>query len=104
MSASISSVFGLLVSSGTESSCPIIRREHLDIELITDPIVKELVQAGESEVASLSDWERANFREIKRLWNKTQCVDADLVFGIINVRRDFFRPNALLEIKEAKTP
>jgi len=46
-------------------------------ELITDPGVGELLAAAEGE--SLSDWERANVREMRRDWIHATAVDTALI-------------------------
>jgi carboxypeptidase Taq len=49
-------------------------------ELITDPTVGELLDAADGE--SLGDWERANVREMRRVWIHATAVDTALIDAI----------------------
>jgi len=57
-------------------------------EQVTDPRVGEWVDAARSE--HLSDWQRANLREIERTWREQTCLPAELVArrGIVTSRSE----------------
>jgi carboxypeptidase Taq len=51
-------------------------------ELITHPRLGELFAKAESELPNLTDWQKANLREMKRGWHHQTAVPADLVSEI----------------------
>ena len=54
--------------------------EELRHELLTDPAVADdLAAAEERETGTLDLWQRANLREMRRLWSHAAAVPADLV-------------------------
>ncbi|HSR71226.1 MAG TPA: carboxypeptidase M32 [Kiloniellales bacterium] len=48
-------------------------------ELLTDPVVGDLLDAAEPETDGLEPWARANLREMRRQWRHATAVDSDLV-------------------------
>jgi carboxypeptidase Taq len=53
--------------------------EGLRHELLTHPSVADELDAAESEAAGLDDWQRANLREMRRIWTHASAVPGDLV-------------------------
>ena len=54
--------------------------EELRHEILTDPAVPDnLAAAEEREIGTLDLWQRANLREMRRLWSHAAAVPADLV-------------------------
>ena len=51
-------------------------------ELMTQPKLGELFAKAESQAASLTDWQQANLREMKRGWQHETAVPADLVSAL----------------------
>jgi carboxypeptidase Taq len=48
-------------------------------DLLADPRAADDLDAAESDTARLDDWQRANLREMRRLWRHAVAVPADLV-------------------------
>ncbi|MCA9617940.1 MAG: carboxypeptidase M32, partial [Myxococcales bacterium] len=51
----------------------------MEHELLADPTVAERLDEAEAEVDQLDDWQRANLREMRRLWVNGAAVPSDLV-------------------------
>ena len=48
-------------------------------EMIADPALEDALDAVESDVASLDDWQAANVRRMRHRWTHRTCIPADLV-------------------------
>jgi carboxypeptidase Taq len=53
--------------------------EGLRHELLTDPAMADELAAAEADTGALDDWQRANLREMRRLWSHAAAVPGDLV-------------------------
>jgi len=48
-------------------------------DMLTDPALADLLAAAEAEAGDLDDWQRANLREMRRVWRHANAVPGDLV-------------------------
>jgi carboxypeptidase Taq len=48
-------------------------------DLLTDPVLDDLLDKAETDRADLDDWQQANLREMRNSWRHATAVDADLV-------------------------
>lgn len=48
-------------------------------ESLKQPEIGDWLAEAEAKTAGLNDWEKANLREMKRVWSKTVCLSSDLV-------------------------
>src|SRR5687768_15498821 len=51
-------------------------------EIITHPRLADLFDMADSEMDSLEDWQQANLREMKRVWQHETAVPAKLVSAL----------------------
>lgn len=65
-----------------------VRAEQLTVlaelahDMLTQPAMGELLAKAEAQAASLTDWQQANLREMKRTWQHASALPGDLVAAI----------------------
>jgi len=51
----------------------------LSHDLLTSPQLTDYLQEAEQDTAVLTDWQKANLKEMRRLWTHAACVDSRLL-------------------------